>query len=588
MTKVTSEAYLVSELLYSGRFEVPWHQRYYDWKREQVEELLSDLKEALDTNKTCYFLGSIMLVKPAARTPRRINDGQQRLITLSLLIAAFCRRFAGKRPRDRTREREALQALFDDSGNQTLQFIDASKYEPRIEPPRNDKSKYFQIVRGHDIGTNGLLTEAWKAINIFVEGMSRSTTEDFFDFLMKKVEISVLDIPSDVDANSVFEALNARGKPLDDVDLIRNRLYSYFSETDDAARRETVHHNLEDSIVINRSTRTLQEYFRCYLQCRYGYLQKTRFYRDAWTHIEKAAGRRDPSSYVFDLVEGLGRRDNIELFRTITSSRVSPSLDRRLPTVSGKRTLAVLLGELQGYKVSHPLVFALLYRFIAEKEGDKKRQVERLVGRSLKNLTSFVMRTAFVAPKFEPSRFETAFANCAKEVFYGSDILSLDIQDELERNDDWEVINDPVFIRRMSEVEFRDTKKARRYLFAINARSQVGSDALREDRCSLEHVLPQSEEYWKGWTTFREGEAGNWVYRPGNMVVVATRENRSTAEYNRSFAVKKRAFTASTLQMPQSLSAKYDEWTPEVIDERSRMLATEAAAIWRFFFKRGS
>ena len=29
MTKVNSKAYLVSELLYSGCFEVPWHQRYY-------------------------------------------------------------------------------------------------------------------------------------------------------------------------------------------------------------------------------------------------------------------------------------------------------------------------------------------------------------------------------------------------------------------------------------------------------------------------------------------------------------------------------------------------------------------------------
>lgn len=100
MTKVNSQAYLVSELLYSGRFEVPWHQRYYDWKREQVEELLSDLKDALDTKKTCYFLGSIMLVKPSVGSPHRINDGQQRLITSSLVIAAFCRRFARQRPRD--------------------------------------------------------------------------------------------------------------------------------------------------------------------------------------------------------------------------------------------------------------------------------------------------------------------------------------------------------------------------------------------------------------------------------------------------------------------------------------------------------
>lgn len=47
-TRITSEVRLVSEVLYSGRFEVPWHQRYYDWKVEQVHELQADLKDALE------------------------------------------------------------------------------------------------------------------------------------------------------------------------------------------------------------------------------------------------------------------------------------------------------------------------------------------------------------------------------------------------------------------------------------------------------------------------------------------------------------------------------------------------------------
>ena len=586
MTKVTSEARLVSEILYSGRFEVPWHQRYYDWKREQVDEILYDLKDALDANKTCYFLGSIMLVRTSDEAPRRVNDGQQRLITLSLLIAALCRRFARKRPRDSARETLALRALFDRRENKTSQLANAAKYEPRIDPPRSDKSSYFQIVRGHDIGTNGLLTDAWKVIDIFVEAMNRSTMEAFFDFLMEKVEVSVLDIPSDVDANSVFEALNARGKPLDDVDLIRNRLYSYFSNPKETARREAIHRNLEEARVINRNTSKVQEYFRCYLQCRYGYLQKNRFYRDARAHIEGDARTGNPADYVFRLVEGLGRRESIELFRTITSSRVNLSLDQSLPRVSGKRSRTVLLSELQGYTVSYPLIFALLHRFIAETDGGEKRKAESVVERSLKNLTSFVMRTAFVAPKFEPSRFEAAFANRAKNVFRGSDLESLDIMEELLSNDEWNVIDDANFIQHMTEVEFRDNKKARRYLFAINARNQVGSDVLREDKCTVEHVLPQSEVHWKGWPGFKEGDAGNWVYRPGNMLVVSKRENRSSAEYNGSFEAKKRAFADSALQMPRKLAADYQDWTPAAVRRRSRVLAKEAARTWQFSFKK--
>ena len=585
-TKITSEVRLVSDVLYFGVFEVPWHQRYYDWKVEQVSELLYDLKDALDTDKTCYFLGSIMLLKSTDAKPQKINDGQQRLITLSLLIAAFCRRFARKRPRDQSRETFALRALFSRPSNQISQLKDASRYKPRIEPPKNDKSKYVQIIRGHDIGTNGLLTEAWKVIDIFVEGMSRSAPKDFFDFLMQKVEVSVLHIPVNIDANSVFEALNARGKPLDDVDLIRNRLYSYFSEMDDTPRRDEVHSNLENTGVILRSARTVQEYFRCYLQCRYGYLQKKRFYREARLYIEKSSGRRNPSDYVFNLVTDLGRIDGIELFRTITSSRPNQNLEKRLPTISGKRDLVILLGELKGYKVSHPLVFALLHRFIIETDEKKKRMTGREITRSLKNLASFVMRTAFVAPKFEPSKFEAAFANCAKTVFEGTDVYSLDILKDLERNDEWNVVNDENFIRNMTDMELRDNQKARRYLFGINAKNQMGSDVLREDRCSVEHILPQSQSHWESWTEFANDTPEDWVHRTGNLTIVSKKENRSETEFNQNFIAKRQVFKNSPIQMSREVADSYGEWTPEIIRRRSRQLAKDAAQTWQFYRRR--
>ena len=582
MTKVTSEVSLIFNILRSRCFEVPWHQRYYDWKGEQVGELLSDLKDAFENDKSCYFLGSIMLARTSVGKLLRINDGQQRLITLSLIVAAFCRRFARKHPRDKNREILALQALFDLPSNVTSQLRQASKYQLRIEPPKNDRAQYVQIVRGYDIGTNGLLTSAWSIIKIYVDAMSKADAAKFFDFLIQRVEVSVLNIPSDVDANSVFEALNARGKSLDDVDLIRNRLYSHFSEAEDSVRRETVHENLERTIVIGRNQKTVQEYFRCYLQCRYGYLQKTRFYRETRKNIEREILSRNSADYVFRLVEGLGNQENIELFRTITSSRANPNLDKHLPRIFGKRSLTVLLAELKGYKVSHPLVFALLHRVISERKSDTKRQIGKAATRSLKNLASFVMRTAFVAPKFEPSNFEAAFANLAKNVFDGKDLLSLDILDDLKANDEFGIVSDSDFIRRMTEIEFLDLKRARRYLFGINARNQMGSDALQEEKCSVEHVLPQSETHWKGWSGFKGIDPDKWVRRAGNLLIVSIRENQSGPGYNRNYAAKRRVFKESALQMSCDVAETYKEWNIEVVKRRSEKLAKEAAKTWQF------
>lgn len=106
MTQITSEVLLVADLFTKGRFAVPWHQRYYDWTEEQVGELLFDLKEAVDERRASYFLGSIMLVD--TNGVWQINDGQQRLITLSLLLASLCRRFAARRKSESPRDRKSV------------------------------------------------------------------------------------------------------------------------------------------------------------------------------------------------------------------------------------------------------------------------------------------------------------------------------------------------------------------------------------------------------------------------------------------------------------------------------------------------
>ena len=57
MTRVTADVRRIPELFKMGRFEVPWHQRYYDWREEQVGELLADLKDAFDEDRESLFFG---------------------------------------------------------------------------------------------------------------------------------------------------------------------------------------------------------------------------------------------------------------------------------------------------------------------------------------------------------------------------------------------------------------------------------------------------------------------------------------------------------------------------------------------------
>ena len=581
--RITSNTQFLSDVLYSGRFRVPWHQRHYDWSAQEVDDLLHDLKDALDAGKTCYFLGSIMLLEASGNAPQRINDGQQRLITFSLMMSTFCRRFAEQQPVDTAREKMALEVLFDRSRKEISLLVDAPQYRPRIVAPRNDRPVFTQIIRGSDIGSNGPLMMAWTRINRFISSLDRQTMEDLFDFLLNRVEVSVLTVPADVDANRVFETLNARGKNLSESDLIRNLLYSHFSSSDDKERRNNVHNSLQGIGLIlkaNTSRTITSQYFRCYLQCYYGFLHEKRFYREFSNKAELAIRGDGSSDKAYELVQGLGRQDNIQLFRTIHSGKPSSALEGHLPTISGKRHLAVLLQELKSYRVAHPLCYALLHRYIVETKH--RQQAAKMIVRSLKNLNSLVMRSVFVTTAFHSSKFAKPLAECAQQVFMNTNLESLDIADKLERSDASGVLQDSRFIRQMTDMRMSNNKKALRYLFGINAHGDRGADALRIGGCSVEHVLPESDRHWPGWLGFKDVNPLDWIYRTGNLLVLSRNENRGDDEFNANYANKRSALGKSPLLMARTVAADYEEWTPTTINMRSRQLAEMAARIWTF------
>src|SRR5665811_1063776 len=71
-------------------FHIPEYQRPYAWETEQALQLLDDLAESLDRDEDePYFLGSIVLVKEKGVAAAEVIDGQQRLTTLTILLAVL-------------------------------------------------------------------------------------------------------------------------------------------------------------------------------------------------------------------------------------------------------------------------------------------------------------------------------------------------------------------------------------------------------------------------------------------------------------------------------------------------------------------
>ena len=151
-----------------GELSIPSYQRIYCWQEKQVYKLLDDI---INYAKKPYHMGSVILHKNKDGV-LDIVDGQQRLVTLTLLLHAL-----GK-------ETLLLNAVFE--SNEAQKYIAYNKYI--IEQYCNTNKKDFNVL-----------------------------------FILNNLIFSVLIIESEcLDlAYTFFSNQNSRGKTLTDYDLLK-------------------------------------------------------------------------------------------------------------------------------------------------------------------------------------------------------------------------------------------------------------------------------------------------------------------------------------------------------------------------------
>jgi len=587
-TLIAANSSHLSELLHKGLFDVPWHQRYYDWELKDVQEFLLDVQEAVLDGRDCYFLGTVILVQKEDHR-WEINDGQQRMITFSLICAALCRKFSSNGLVSHN-EAKALCTLFNLHSNETCSLSEAQNYIPRITPQKDDRVTYWSLIRGNSIGTNGIIVRAWNEIERFVSEQTFTQSEKYFNFLIQKLEIAYIQVPQKIDPNAVYETINCRGKELDDLDRIRNHIYSFFNADEYSEKRKTVHDNLERIGTKFALKRKASEYMRCHLQCLFGFLRKDRFYRDVRNEIKNQALQVNKSlpDFVFTIAENVANPKNLGLFsEVITSSSPDPTFVnafiRDSRTTGAPRNLTNFLWELYSYKVTQPLVFAFLMVYLTESDGSHKKKLAKMIHKEISQLTTFVLRTAFVARKFEPSYFEAKFSNFAKKITLNEENSINQFTDFLKECDQdyLNILNDSKFKERLYEAGMTGNNKIKRFLFGINRTPSKSFQIFNDREFTVEHILPRSSEHWQNWNGFVGKDSSDWVNRIGNLTLLTKADNKPGSKFNGNFEQKKIVFKESSLSITSQL-AEYDDWTPENIQERQRHMVDQAAKVWRF------
>ncbi len=244
------------------RLEVPLFQRQYVWSLEhQWEPLWEDIcrkfTEYLEGRKDApvHFLGAMVLDQKQTPTThvekRQVIDGQQRLTTLQLFVAAFRDFFRQQNCDDLSKECDSFTL---NKGMMADPAVDCFK----VWPTQADRSQYSDVLlagsraeleKKHPIirrkfarlpDPRPRMVEAYiffygQISDYFLlgpDGISLADTSDVpmrleecFQALKNALQVVVIDLEPGDDAQVIFETLNARGEPLLPADLLRNFIF---------------------------------------------------------------------------------------------------------------------------------------------------------------------------------------------------------------------------------------------------------------------------------------------------------------------------------------------------------------------------
>jgi hypothetical protein len=143
MTKKISGAEYPLSKIFSSDFEyiIPSYQRPYAWGVDQASELFDDLRGFYNAeDEEGYFLGSIVLIKSEGVPRSEVIDGQQRLTTLTMLLAVMACAHGGKNKDD-------LKAYIIEPGK-AMEGITA---KPRLSLRERDRKFFTKYIQGLDL-----------------------------------------------------------------------------------------------------------------------------------------------------------------------------------------------------------------------------------------------------------------------------------------------------------------------------------------------------------------------------------------------------------------------------------------------------
>ena len=204
-----------------GKYNIPIYQRNYAWKEPQIRQLIQDiydyyLKDNRENENEIkkYYIGTLVVRPDKEKNTFEVIDGQQRLTTLSMLVAYLNSIVKGQ---DNTQE--SVKSELKNTITFQCRQVSTNFLNKIWEAQSDDCDATDSITAGYQI-----LKKSFEDI------VKKETVEGYLNYLRENVIVYRISVPKDTDLNHYFEIMNTRGEQLEKHEILKAELLSVFKD----------------------------------------------------------------------------------------------------------------------------------------------------------------------------------------------------------------------------------------------------------------------------------------------------------------------------------------------------------------------
>ncbi len=562
---IATEAKLLNFLKKSPQFVIPIYQRTYSWTEKECRQLWDDIVRCGSSDKiSVHFVGSIVYVESGLsqvthQAPLLVIDGQQRLTTVSLMLAALAEAVGVSEPFDGFSKRKIKNYYL-------LNPEEVGKRHFKLLLSQTDKASLTALV-GDGQPPQQPSMRIISNFNSFKRWIGEGNV-DLATLCRGLAKLVVVDIALTRDQDNpqlIFESMNSTGKELSQADLIRNFILMGLEPELQTKLYEQYWRPMEIDFGQEAYGTHFDSFMRHYLTVMTGEIPNINSVYDAF----KAHARISRGDFSVDNlhIESLVReiRDYARHFCAMALGRETEADLKRA------------FHDLRELKVD------VAYPFLLELYQDYKADIlsKTDLMACVRLIESYVFRRAICA--IPTNSLNKTFASFTKAI----------MKDRYFESIQAHFLNLPSYRRFPSDAEFRRDFQTRD-LYNFRSRSywlrRLENYDRRErvavDEYTIEHILPQNENLspkWQealgaDWQTIQE----TWLHTLGNLTLTAYNSDFS----DRTFIEKRdmpdapeKGLKQSPLKLNQGLGV-LETWNEETIKARAGRLAEIGIGVW--------